>query len=185
MTSRKHVHKATENPWESENVTLSAYLQEVTLHRLNSVHMSCLCTSHGNKPPSPSCHTVSFQVRCCSASPHPLRHPRFTSVCLLQGSHFIVSSTCFMFKNHNTVVLPFWRSAQKEHAAAENKYSSYRELRTKLEREFGSQGLRETRGPGRQCPGLCVQPASHREDHCLFPFSPSAQPPRATSAFRA
>lgn len=49
----------------------------------------------------------------------------------------------------------------------------------KLEREFGSRVLLETRGPGHQCGGLGVQLAFSREDHCLFPFnlsSPHAPP---------
>lgn len=51
MTSRKHIHKATENPWKSKNVTLSAYLQEVTSCPLNSVPMSCAACHKETKLP--------------------------------------------------------------------------------------------------------------------------------------
>lgn len=83
MTSGKHIHKATENPWESKNVTLLAYLQEVTSHPLNSVHMSCHCMSHRNKPLSASGYIVSFHTSCSSVSGCPLHNPCFNLILLV------------------------------------------------------------------------------------------------------
>lgn len=95
MTFREHIHKATENPWESNNVTLLAYLQEVTSSPspLNSVHMSCLHMSNRNKAPGTFCHVVSFQTSCSSVSWHALPNPGLVLFLLFQKQRF-QSSLC-------------------------------------------------------------------------------------------
>ena len=90
-----------------------------------------------------------------------------------------------MFKNHNTVVLSFGRSAQKSHTAAENKYSWCWGFRMKLERESGSWVLLEPRVLTTLWGSHGVQAELEQQRALLVSFSLNSEPPGATKALRA
>lgn len=95
MTFRGHIHKVTENPWESKTNTVSVSTGG-NISPLHRVHVSC----HRMSPklwPHPTASSVSW---------HLLPDPGWVSFLAFPSRYW-------MSQNHNTVVLPFCRSAQK------------------------------------------------------------------------